>query len=493
MVLRYTAAANICLRCQYRIFASRNSRLPLTPCRPQASSNRYQHTQARIAKHRDDDENAIEGDFESSLRNTYIDYADGAADISYEAEDDVVQSSREPIADAHGFSGLSHAEEEQIEDVPRFKITRTYTGVPENSFEVYGKKKEGLDAMNEDSLSQQRLKAASRNRRHGLQGTFDKERIEDPKITSLGSPTEVILLRQRGIRYTHKLPRFEPRLTPEPVNILQRLNSERGLVDEKQVMENLDSLRPDVYHKLTDWDAFRAMEKQLSEGFSTSQLSRYIDSQKTAQLSPKALFESGEGLGGAKTDARVSAWMPGTSDDSNTFISSWLRGYIAEDSFTRKQKVVVLLMRQCWNLEVDEVTKQRGEVEIYLPIKTLDSLVVGREPALQRIANQYCESDEDQIEVFRGREAIRITANKELAMVIVGALKEAIGQVTDIEVDLNNVYEDPRHRASGSGATKLLPKLTERELEYLGTLTDTSVVRLSGNKVSSPRRLEVSG
>lgn len=225
-----------------------------------------------------------------------------------------------------------------------------------------------------------RVSPLPEGRKHGHMGLVKKEKLGSSRFTSLGKESEVIVLKNAGLRYHFAGNRYEPyEKLHEPVDILKTLDSERGLIDQAQVNRNIDELRPSGEGQVS-WEDFQAVEKELNGGFTTTQLSAYIAAQKEQRDEGKRIYQydldqTEKQQGSSK--AVVSDWMPGRSDENAPFQISWLRGYVADESFTQKQKLVVLLMRQCWNLEVVEVIHGPGELEIYVPGQELELLVRG--------------------------------------------------------------------------------------------------------------------
>jgi len=249
-----------------------------------------------------------------------------------------------------------------------------------------------------------------------------RERTEDVAVDSLGRPTEVIVLRdkrdgydirfvtQKEIRKEVKYP--EP---PNPMDMLAELNDERGLIGRDEVNQNIDSLRPPA--RILSWEEIREVEKLLSEGFTMSHLLDYIqDSEKQrmaaqnikkqAKLSMETeIDEEGEtaALRATENDKSVtkrrhkkgenfimeqSAWMPGISDQGEYFEESALRGYVSE-AFTPKQRVVMHLMRSCWNIEAKELLSSVGEIELVLDSADLELLI---SPRMWRSLSLYLPS-----------------------------------------------------------------------------------------------------
>ena len=70
---------------------------------------------------------------------------------------------------------------------------------------------------------------------------------------------------------------------------------------------------------------------------------------------------------------RTVGWMPGVSASASGFQEGALRGYISP-AHTPKQRKVLSLLRECWDIEVTEVTGALGEIELHLDQLKFDLL-----------------------------------------------------------------------------------------------------------------------
>lgn len=236
-----------------------------------------------------------------------------------------------------------------------------------------------------------------------------RERTEDVPVDSLGRPTEVIVLRDKrdgyDIRFvTQKEIRKEVEFPqpPNPMDMLAELNEERGLIGRDEVNQNIDTLRPPA--RILSWEEIREVENLLSEGFTASHLLDYIqdsEKQRMAEIKKQAklsmeteIDEEGETAAPRATEndksvtkrchkkggnftMKQSAWMPGISEQGESFEESALRGYVSE-AFTPKQRVVMHLMRSCWNIEAKELLSSIGEIELQLDSADLELLISPR-------------------------------------------------------------------------------------------------------------------
>ena len=66
--------------------------------------------------------------------------------------------------------------------------------------------------------------------------------------------------------------------------------------------------------------------------------------------------------------------MPQVSMTGDDFEETLLRGYDSE-AYTPKQRLALMLMRQCWQLEVHEIAESLGEVELEVASTDLELLI----------------------------------------------------------------------------------------------------------------------
>ncbi|OBT68384.1 hypothetical protein VE03_02910 [Pseudogymnoascus sp. 23342-1-I1] len=347
---------------------------------------------------------------------------------------------------------------------------------------------------------QNRPSAVPLGRMYGLNGSQLRESTKMLGVDSLGKPAEVIVLKDSGsLRYVAAVP-IQSMVEAPVVDILAEFNSERGLIGRDEVNDNIETLRPQGM--VLPWTDIRVIEDQLSDGFTMAQLLYYIESterKRMASLAENAASdtqagniaeekaETGQPIGQAveiKTQniiLRQSPWMPGTSDEGDHFDESSLRGYISE-AFTPKQRVALNIVRLCWGIESQELLSSVGEMEMQVNSADLDLLLSpkGRSgPPLQTISDELIQADEEKIEIFRSRRAIRITATKTKAKIIAEGIRTTLEGVHRIEVPLTGLKK-PGRKVKEAGEAD---EFGEPVLAELARLTNTEVVRSSKDKL----------
>jgi len=208
-------------------------------------------------------------------------------------------------------------------------------------------------------------------RLHGFRGHRLREKRAELNIESLGAPAEVIVLREAGF---HSNPRreIEELKVAEKVDILKQLDAERGLITQADVEKNIEEFKPKT--KTISWDELQQIQRQLVSGFTISQLIKYSDAYGRRQKNSDKYHEVGTRKSAIGAIIRKTEWVPGISETGNEFEASALRGYDSE-AFTNKQRLVLLLLRQCWQVEAQEVVESIGEIELEVCATELELLI----------------------------------------------------------------------------------------------------------------------
>jgi hypothetical protein len=207
-------------------------------------------------------------------------------------------------------------------------------------------------------------------RLHGFRGHRLREKRAELNIDALGAPTEVIVLRDAGF-YSNPRPVIEELKVAEKVDILTRLDAERGLITQADVEKNIEEFKPKT--KTISWEELQRIQRQLVSGFTISQLTKYSDAYGLRQKRDEEHeFSSRQGFTGAIT--RKTEWLPGISETGDEFEETPLRGYDSE-AFTQKQRLALLLLRQCWQVEAQEAIESIGEVELEVRGTELELLI----------------------------------------------------------------------------------------------------------------------
>jgi hypothetical protein len=157
----------------------------------------------------------------------------------------------------------------------------------------------------------------------------------------------------------------------EHIDILGQLADERGLVGQEEVDSNIDGFRPKTGEAPEDWDDINNLVRELQDGFTITQLERYIENfeGKREPINPPEEWVNDEETAPILA---ITPWQPGVSDITGHFDNDPLRGYFLE-SHTSKQRVILRLLRECWMVELPELEEGLGQFEMRI---NLDDLVV---------------------------------------------------------------------------------------------------------------------
>jgi hypothetical protein len=208
-------------------------------------------------------------------------------------------------------------------------------------------------------------------RLYGFRGHRLRENAADLNVDSLGSPAEIIVLRETGFHFKPS-PEIEQLEVAEKVDILASVGSKRELLEQADVEKNIEEFKPKT--KTITWDELQSIQRQLAAGFTTMQITKYIEAFRRRQKAEKEKdgLESRNHLSSAIL--RQTSWVPGISETSEEFDDSVLRGYRSE-ALTPKLKLALLMLRQCWQLEAQDVIESIGEVELELRNEELELLI----------------------------------------------------------------------------------------------------------------------
>lgn len=200
---------------------------------------------------------------------------------------------------------------------------------------------------------------------YGYTGQQLRENRETLPIDVLGETAEVIVLRDSRISKTR--PSHEEDVeTQEGIDILAKLDEERGLVGWEEVQANINDFRPSASERLQTKDQFSGLLIGLQSGFTAAQLARYLKAHGKKNVSTQSVT--------AQHALRISPWVPGISDSDRPLQRDALRGYDLR-SYTSKQRLVVRILRECWELELVDVEEGIGQIEVELKPGDFDLLL----------------------------------------------------------------------------------------------------------------------
>lgn len=210
-----------------------------------------------------------------------------------------------------------------------------------------------------------------RTQLHGYRGQKLQEYREELNENSLGDRANVIVLRDSVLSlYESGLDHLRP-AKPTHIDILGQLAEERGLVGQAEVDKNIDGFRP--VSERQSWEDINELVRELQDGFTSSQLQKYIENFE-GRRDPQKPQEEWVTPHKNANILRVTAWLPGVSDIEEYFDNDPLRGYFLE-SHTIKQRLILRLLTECWTVELPELVDGIGQFEVEVRKEDLELLL----------------------------------------------------------------------------------------------------------------------
>lgn len=212
---------------------------------------------------------------------------------------------------------------------------------------------------------------------YGHRGVLQREEQERlANIDTLGDPAQVIVLRESNFKILRPELNYLAAVEPESIDIQATLDSERGLVGEKEVEDNINQFRPSKGNHPQNWEELYQLVKELTSGFTVTQLLRYIEAHGRGHRPAVVRQEPTN-----SPIVRISSWVPDSLDDElETEATHTSSQQIA--SYTSKQVLALRLIRECWNVEnpttQNENDNELGFVQIELRESDYDLLLSKR-------------------------------------------------------------------------------------------------------------------
>ncbi|KAG0651571.1 hypothetical protein D0Z07_1726 [Hyphodiscus hymeniophilus] len=311
---------------------------------------------------------------------------------------------------------------------------------------------------------------------YGFSGQQLRENRERLSIDVLGEKADVIVLRDSKINNYHNYRYEESAETKQEVDILARLDEERGLVGWEEVVRNINEFRPTDGRRPETREQFSELLTGLQNGFTVSQLAKYLQNYREKDLDDLSPVTSSLAV-------RISPWIPGISGSEAPLDSDHLRGYDLP-SYTTKQRLVLRILRECWKVELPFVEEGIGQIEVEVKPQDLDLLLGGRRSALDKLHSTYIFETEERLEIFkstdakRSRNAIRITSTRTKSYSIVESLEEELKPIHRLELPLNSLM--PQSKKEQSNFSKWAnTHFDELVVKQLARLTDTKIQKTS--------------
>lgn len=277
-------------------------------------------------------------------------------------------------------------------NIRRVGVWRESKTEPQNRFlpEKRGLRRSKEPAEVEDYIPGQAPKKLADHglgRLYGHKGNLIAENQAYLPSTALGKPAKAIVLKESIFTLYDFGPKGLDEELIQPIDILRRLEDERGLVGWEEVEDNINACRPNN-EEVSTWDHINGLVQRLQEGFTLSQLAKYIVSFE-GKREPESPLEEWVPSEKEARILKITPWMPGISEIGEFFDNDPLRGYYLQ-SHTAKQRLILRLLRECWMLELPELEEGIGQFEIQIRRRDLDVLL-GRVVSPFHILKLMCQ------------------------------------------------------------------------------------------------------
>lgn len=294
------------------------------------------------------------------------------------------------------------------------------------------------------------LEADDRSKIFGRTGQKKREDVEDLGLPLLGEDGKVVVLRDSVLSKYYTSQQMLPQ-EAEHIDILGQIDEERGLVGPKEVEANINMLKPAPGHQMYTWEEVSELVGKIQLGFTTPQLERYIKDNTVQPSEPAPLALPPKTRHVIKI---ATPWRPGISKVEHAFDNDPLRGYVL-DSYTRKQKVILKLLIECWQIEALEIIDGIGQFEVFLDARDLELLLGmssfcmqcnlliklkdGQPSALDKLCNDRLDLEGEKLEVFRSRNVVRVATSGPKRAWILEGVQELLNAITKEKIALGNL------------------------------------------------------
>ncbi|KAL2269455.1 hypothetical protein VTJ83DRAFT_1639 [Remersonia thermophila] len=275
-------------------------------------------------------------------------------------------------------------------------------------------------------------------------------------VDILGKPGSAIVLRER---FAVKKP--EP--TPTPIEADQNAVDPSTLLHEatplagEEAMRHLDGLRPKDPAPLSNAD-FNALIDTLIQGFTRAQLKQYLENHEMATREQKRRA--------AETQPwllETQPWTPAAGSPARDVVDPHLRGYITK-GMAPKKRLAVRLVRECWNVDNEDVMVGDGMLTIRLRDVEFELLTLGNKRWFEG-TQRHILAQVKEVRLVRDTQRVSIVAPKHAAERIVERIHDVLSKSRTREFPADWISSEP---------------LDPAVLQELGRMTLT-VIRLDGS------------
>ncbi|KAI7784654.1 hypothetical protein LA080_009591 [Diaporthe eres] len=271
-------------------------------------------------------------------------------------------------------------------------------------------------------------------------------------VDSFGKAAEVIVLRD-GRQWVRRASPVEASSeeTMDSGLRIEELLDEQDVLSLDDVVKNIHGLKPE--RQIVSAREFKSLFSTLLNGFTILQLEKYVvwhREQSILERIKDEVFGENETPSEEATipedvlpQRREYAWMTEQAhwtpyvDGAVEEAQYPLAGYIMK-KMPPKQRLVVQLMRECWDISIQELLDGNGRVDIRVRDLEFKLLTLGTQRSLQRISRLFLKEGQ-QIEVRRSSNLVRIIAPKPVAETCVHAISETLQKIKTETLKLDQV------------------------------------------------------
>ncbi|KAK0669563.1 rmp1 protein [Cercophora samala] len=262
---------------------------------------------------------------------------------------------------------------------------------------------------------------------------------ENLGLDMLGKPAAAIVLRKKPLKRLKRSTMEGEDLEPGQTSAVLRRLLEGGTdsLTTEQILLNIHELQP-VDDRVLSEEEFSTLKDTLMRGFTVPQLSAYIETWNSA----RQFKDPAE-----KTTTATPAWILETRpwvpaiENPPLDMDGKLLGYIAQGA-PRKEKLVMQLMRLCWDLSCSNVQEEQGHLDVKLRKAEFDLLTLGGQRWLKDIARTLLK-DGTQIEMFPKSQYLSIRAPKSTADLILDRINEVLSRAKTVQFSASFITPEP--------------------------------------------------
>lgn len=261
---------------------------------------------------------------------------------------------------------------------------------------------------------------------------------ENLGLDMLGKPATAIVLRKKPLRRLEKLTTGgeDLELGQTSAMLQNLLEGGAGSLTSEEILLNIHELRPADERVLSE-EEFVTLKDTLMQGFTVPQLNAYVETWNSARQ-----FKD---PGDANTTVppwilEIRPWVA-AAENTTPDLDGKLWGYVSQGA-PPKEKLVVRLMRMCWDLSCSSVLEGQGYLDVKLRKAEFDMLTLGGKRWLRDISRTLLKNGK-QIEMFPSSQYLSITAPKHTADLILDRLNQLLSHMKTVQFNASFITPGP--------------------------------------------------